>query len=149
MAGVIKSAFLHMSIRRSFVEVHGVPDTMWSLIGTTSSKQRQMRWKCQLTPLASTIHRKAMPSRGEWHVPRPIYIYRPTLIPLHQAQKCDIIVDYLRVRHVKIRRHWKQGLLRCHQRDGHSAPLSTSETVYHSHSGMNSLPAPMGCHHNC
>ena len=40
-------------------------DTRWSAIGATSSKQRQMRWKRQLKPLASTIHRKAMPSKGE------------------------------------------------------------------------------------
>ena len=31
---------------------------------------------------------------------------------------------------VRIRRHWKQGLLRCHLSDGQSAPFRTSERVY-------------------
>ena len=37
----------------------------WSLLGTTSSNQRQMRWKRQLRQQASTIHRETLPSTGE------------------------------------------------------------------------------------
>ena len=37
----------------------------WSLLGTTSSNRRQMRWKRQLRQQASTIHRETLPSAGE------------------------------------------------------------------------------------
>ena len=70
------------------------------IIPTTSSKQLQMRWRCQLTPLASTIHREAMPSMSEQACASShLYIlYRPMLFPLYQALEPDSFVDNLMVR---------------------------------------------------
>ena len=66
---VLQSDFLTMSNQRSFLGKWW-SNTKWSLLGTTSSNQRQMRWKRQLRPQASTIHRETMPSTGEYkHVP--------------------------------------------------------------------------------
>ena len=41
MTGVIKSEFLHISIQRSLLEVHGALDSMCSYIGATIRNARE------------------------------------------------------------------------------------------------------------
>ena len=77
-------------------------DTRWSATGATSSKQRQMRWKRQLKPLASTIHRKAMPKGWIGMCPCLIHINGPPLLLLLQVLRFCTKVYHLIARRRQI-----------------------------------------------